>query len=101
MAERWIARLTRATHYKDAALPAGMVEALGVKNSDIPFILKSWRFAFRDGHALATESLWSAIAMILRERRAAQPGQGKAGRKRVRAVSRQGRSLPLRHWQKK
>lgn len=78
MAERWIARLTRAALYKDAALPVGMVEALGVKNSDIPSILKSWRFAFRDGHALAPDHYGPPSPLILRKRRAAKPDQGKS-----------------------
>lgn len=101
MAERWITRLSRATRVKDAALPAGMVAALGVKSSDIPAILKSWRFTFRDGHALAPDHDGPPSPLILHRRRAAKPHQDRARPRNIQDDDPAGPFATLRHWRKK
>jgi len=100
IAEKWIARLTRATRVKDAALPVGMVEALGVKSSDIPAILKSWRFAFRNGHALAPDHYGPPSPLILRRRRAMKPLRGRARPQHIEDGDPTGPFAALRHWRK-
>lgn len=101
MAERWITRLTRATREKDASLPAGMVEAPGVRSSDIPAILKSWRFTFRDGHALAPDHYGPPSPLILRRRHAAKPHQDRARPRNIQDGDPTGPFAALRHWRKK